>query len=160
MLTDFRKLCTAILVLQLLLIASCLTSPPSPNAPVPLTETPTTVTAITREKAIALAIGGCRVLHMVLVGEPENVRARLMSLRQAVELTKILGSANTFSRSLDSWAWLVEMDGLFQLVGGPLPTGTPIGWTGTAAAPLTPQPFRGSCAVILDAYSGEIIVRR
>ncbi len=153
---DSRKLCTAILIPQLLLVASC--SAPSPNASVPFTETPTMVTAITREKAIELAMGWCLGPHLVLVGEPENVRARLMSLRQAIELTKTLGNANTSSRSLDSRVWLVEMDGLFQLQGGPLPTGTPIGWTGTAAPPHTPQPFRGSCTVILDADSGKMIV--
>ncbi len=153
-----RKRCTAILILQLLLVASCSAPLPSPNAPVPLTEKPTATTAITRVKAIELAIGWCRVPHLVLVGEPENIRARLMSLRQAIDLTKSLGNANTFSRSLDSRVWLVELDGLFQLQGGPVPIATLIGSTGTAAAPLTPQPFRGSCAVILDADSGEMIV--
>ena len=144
----------------LVLLAACQTASLTATPTPPPTATPTAVTVVTREKAIELAIGMCRVPHLALVGEPENVRARLMPLRQAVDLTKSLGNGGMFSQSLDSRVWLVEVDGLLQIVGGPMYvlTPTPIGWTGTIAVRPAPKPFRGTCTVILDADTGDMLI--
>ena len=89
--------------------------------------TPTPVTAITRERAIEIAVQGCRMFHMVLVGEPRNIRAQLLA---------------------PSRVWQVQLDGLLQLIGGPAPD--------PATTALPPTPFQGTCTALLDATTGEL----
>jgi len=46
---------------------------------------------------------------------------------------------------------------LFQMVGGPQLTAPLIGQPVLPVVPTTPEPFRGSCAVIIDANTGTLI---
>ena len=85
-------------------LAAC--GAPTATTPAPAA---TPVTAITRERAIELATQMCRVPHMVLLGEPRNIRAQLVGP-----------------------VWQVQMDGQLVLVGGPAPQ------PDMTAAPPTP----------------------
>jgi hypothetical protein len=132
-----------ILCLIASLIAAC-TSPPSPTA------TP----YISRDKAIEIVIGGCRTPHLVLVGEPKNIRAKLTTLKLSEESPIDWEEpANRALSTTDPVIWLVQMDGQLQLVGGP----PPITKDGQIATETPQQPSWGTCTVRLDAISGEII---
>jgi hypothetical protein len=102
-----------------LLAAACGTT-------VSLTQTPdrptaTPATPITRAQAIDIASLACRIPHLVLVGTPRNIRAQLVTLDQANQLTSSGGTLARPGLSSGSPVWLVQMDGQLQLVGGPLP---------------------------------------
>src|SRR5260221_7887947 len=70
----------AIALSLVVLAAGCGGATPTPAAtPLPNSQaTATPVTLITRERAIESAIQMCRVPHMVLLGEPRNIRAQLV----------------------------------------------------------------------------------
>jgi hypothetical protein len=137
-----KLLLASLLTLISCSISACTTRPTSTAAP-----------QITREKAIQLATGYCKIPHLVLLGEPENVRAKLLTLAEADQQTRTAGSITNYDIPLDTLVWLVQMDGQLQLVGGPPPVITP-----GSATPTPPQPFKGICSVILDANSGTLIV--
>ena len=123
----------------------------------PIAPSPTPVTSVNYDKAVELAIQGCRLPHLVLVSNPENIRARVVSLEEADQLTKTTGENNSYSIAMNSLVWLVEMDGLFQIIGGPRVTSTPIGQTTTAVIVPTAAPWKGTCRAILDAKTGAVI---
>jgi hypothetical protein len=122
-----------------------------------LTPTPTPTANIDREKAIELAIRACKRPHLVLVGEPSNIRAELLSLSDADRMTKTEEETTNFDISKETGVWLVQMDGLLQLVGGPAPE---ISADDQTAAEATLQPFQGTCSAALDASSGDLIFVR
>jgi hypothetical protein len=109
------------------------------------------------EKAIEFAISGCKIPHLVLVGDPINIRTKLLSLEEADKLTKVEGETTNYAQPMDTKVWLVQMDGQLQLVGGPKPVITIDSQTGT---PTPPQPFFGTCIAVLDASSGNLIFVR
>ena len=147
-----RVLSSTTIIIYLLLAAGCSVAfPVATRPPVP---TPTLATAISQDKAIELAIGGCRIPHLVLVGDPENIRTQLMSLGQADQLTRTINETNSYSQPVDTWVWLVKMDGLLQIVGGPPQR------QDETAEPPTPPPFWGTCTVIVDASTGDVITVR
>ena len=116
---------------------------------------PTVTTAISRERAIETATGECKIPHLVLLGEPQNIRAQLMTLQEADRLTNQEGSQNFYDITMDSSVWLVQMDGMLQLVGGPLPIDP------TSHLPVTPTPSTpawGTCKVIINADTGRTIL--
>jgi hypothetical protein len=123
-------------------------------APIPATSSATPPTPITRERAIDIATQACRIPHLVLVGAPRNVRAQLVTLDEANQLTSSDGTLTSPGLSPGSLVWLVQMDGQFQLVGGPAPLPTPAAQSATAAPP---QPFEGTCTVLVDANTGKFI---
>lgn len=135
----------AILFLLTGLIFACAPSP----APIP-TATPDR----RREKAIETATGGCRRPHLVLVGEPQNIKSKLATLRESEELPWDWGETPQDGMSTDTMVWLVQMEGQMQLVGGPEPTKAR---DTLATTPVSSQPFWGTCAVVLDANSGKIM---
>ena len=116
--------------------------------------TPTATPIISQEKAIEIAIGGCKIPHLVLVGEPKNIRTKLLTLEDADKLIRVEGETTNYGIPMDTRVWLVQMDGQLQLVGGPLPVITE---DSRVATPTPPQPFWGTCSVILDANSGRLI---
>jgi hypothetical protein len=136
----------AVVSLILILISACTSSPTS-------TQTPT----IDSEKAIELAISGCKKPHLVLVGDPTNIQATLLSLEEADKLTKVEGETANFDEPMDTKVWLVQMNGQLQLSGGPEAVITLDKQTGT---PTPPQPFIGTCIAILEASSGNLIYIR
>lgn len=118
---------------------------------------PTATPAISRDKAIEIAISGCKTPHLVLVGQPQNIRAMLLNLEEADKLTNVEGEAISYGMPMDTRVWLVQMDGQLHLVGGPAPVVTE---GGQAATPMPPQSGWGTCTVIVNAGSGDIILIR
>jgi hypothetical protein len=76
---------------------------------------------------------------------------------KAIESHRRMQKTAFYGISISSWVWLVKMDGELQLIGGPFPAIIESSQTST---PTPPLPFWGTCTVILDANSGEIIVVR
>jgi hypothetical protein len=114
---------------------------------------PSATPAINRDRAIELAIGYCRIPHLVLIGEPTNIQTKLL----AVQDVYIEGGPTNYGIPMDTMVWQIQMDGQLQLVGGPAPVITP---GGRGATPTPPQPFWGTCTVIIDANSGRLFVVR
>jgi len=115
---------------------------------------PTTDETINQDIAIQAAIGYCKMPRLELVGDPQNIRAKLLTLEEAYQSIRSEGETTNFDLPMDTKVWLVQMDGQLQLVGGPLPvqsTNTP------AITPTPSQPFWGTCSVILDGKSGSLI---
>ncbi len=127
-------------------ISACSTSP-----------SPTPTPTISQDQAIEIATSGCKTPHLVLVGEPQNIKTQLLTLEEADQLIRGEGETTNYGVPMDTRVWLVQMDGQLQLVGGPVPVPTE-GGKGITATP--PQPFWGTCSVILDADSGTILVIR
>lgn len=121
------------------------------------TPTPTQTTIINRDKAIEIAIGGCKIPHLVLVGTPQNFRTTLLTLEEADKQTREQGETTNYGIPMETIVWLVQMDGQLQLVGGPP---TEITKDNRNNTPTPPQPFWGTCTVILDANSGSLITVR
>jgi addiction module HigA family antidote len=117
----------------------------------------TATPAINRDQAIEIAIGGCKIPHLVLVGEPTNIRTKLMTLAQADEQTRAAGETTNYDIPMDTLVWMVQMDGNLQLVGGPAPPVSPDGRYNT---PTPAQPFWGTCTAVLDAITGRLIFIR
>jgi hypothetical protein len=119
--------------------------------------TPTASPTISNDKAIEIAVDACKTPDLVLVGQPKNMQTKLLTLEAADELTRAAGEATNYGIPMDTLVWLVQMDGQLQLVGGPAPVVT---GDSQVAIPTPPQPFWGTCSVILDAGSGAIILVR
>jgi len=133
------------IVLLLGLAVACTATSPAPQTTVP-------TIAISSESAIQLAIQGCRKPHLVLVGEPEAIKATLMSLAEADQIVSEKGEHTSYSQPTNTTVWLVQIDGLFQRVGGPR--------LASGSEP-TPSPlWTGACLVIVDANKGDVLVIR
>ena len=120
-------------------------------------QTQTATPTISRDKAIEIAIGGCKIPHLVLIGEPRNIQAKLLTLEDADKSTGVERETTNYGIPMDTKVWLVQMDGQLQIVGGP-PTIIPEESEKATSTP--PQPFWGTCTVILDANSGRLISTR
>lgn len=109
--------------------------------------------AISKQKAIEDGILYCKEADVALVSEPQNIRARVITLGEADRLTRPKGEPpNSYAQPLNTRVWFVQMDGQMQLVGGPAPTQTPIGQVATAI----PHPlWWGTCTYVLDANTRE-----
>jgi hypothetical protein len=112
---------------------------------------------ISKDKAIEIAIDACKIPHLVLVSEPKNIRTKLTTLGEADKLTGAVGETDSYLHPLDTRVWLIQMDGQLQIVGGHPPAPNE---AGQAATPTPTQPFWGTCTVVLDANSGELIFTR
>ncbi|HEY3344250.1 MAG TPA: hypothetical protein VGJ97_04950 [Anaerolineaceae bacterium] len=130
------------LLISLWAISACAPSP-----------TPAPAPKIERAKAIEIATGGCSLGHLHLVSQPENITARLMSLQDVEDLFRRPGDVTHYTQPMDTSVWLVQMEGDMLVVGGPLPVSP----DGRLETPTPAQPFRGTCAVTLDADTGDII---
>jgi hypothetical protein len=119
--------------------------------------TPTVTPIISSDEAIEIAIDGCKKPRLILVGEPKNIQTKLLTLEAADKLTRIEGETTNYGIPMDTSVWLVQMDGQLQLVGGPAPVITE---DSQVVTPTPPQPFWGTCTVILDASSGTLILVR
>jgi hypothetical protein len=115
--------------------------------------TATAGTTISRDKSIEIATMACRVPHMVLMGEPRNIRAQLVTLGEADQLTRSSGEYTNYDQPLNTLVWLVQMDGTLQLVGGPATMPAPPG----VLTATPPQPFEGTCSVLINANIGDWI---
>jgi hypothetical protein len=140
--------CISLFVLTLIFgsISACATSP-----------TPTASPTISSDKAIEIAIGACKTPHLVLIGQPQNIQTKLLTLEEADKVTRVDGETTSYGMPMDTRVWLVQMDGQLQLVGGPAPV---VSEDSQVATPTPPQPFWGTCSVIMDAQSGVIILVR
>jgi hypothetical protein len=132
-----------------LILGSISACTPSPDH----TMTPT----ISSDKAIEIAMDGCKTPHLVLTGKPKNIQAKLLTLEEADKLIRIEGEVTNYGISMDTTVWLVQMDGQLQLVGGPPPVTTEDSHIVTVT-PTSSLPFWGTCTVILDATSGVILI--
>jgi hypothetical protein len=108
--------------------------------------------AVSNQQAIAIATRACRTPHLILVGEPKNIRAQLITLSEADKLIMAGAGSTNYERPMSTIIWLVQMDGRLELVGGPPPPNTPLG----QSAIQTPSPSRfGTCSVFIDAKTGD-----
>jgi len=94
----------------------------------------------------------CKSSDMTLISQPENIRTKRLSLGEAAKLIHRDEETNSYMQTLDTRVWLVQMDGQLLLVGGPPPAPTEVG---QVATPTPPQPFWGTCSVILVADTGR-----
>ena len=127
-------------------ISACTSSPTQSETPI-----------ISSDKAIEIAVGGCKIPHLVLVGEPHNIQTKLLTLEEADKLTGAEGETTNYGIPMDTKVWLVQMDGQLQLVGGPVAIVTE---DSRVVTQTPPKPFEGTCSVIIHASSGSIIVIR
>lgn len=111
-----------------------------------------TVVAISSEKAIQLATQECRKPHLVLIGEPKATKATLTSLAEADKMVSEKGEHTSYSQPMNTTVWLVQIDGLFQRVGGP-----PLA---NGSEPTPSPPWAGVCLAIVDANKGDVLVIR
>jgi hypothetical protein len=107
--------------------------------------------AVSNQEAIEIATRACKTPHLILVGEPQNIRTQLITLREADKLIMAGAGSTNYERPMSTRVWLVQMDGRLELVGGPPPPNTPLG----QSAIQTPSPSRfGTCSVFIDARTG------
>ena len=88
--------------------------------------------------------------HLVLLGEPHSVNARLTTLRDAV-----ISSAGEEDLQYTPGfqlapVWVVDVAGTYQLQGGPEPTQPALGTAASNSIDPTPAPFEGNCAIIVE----------
>lgn len=101
---------------------------------------------IGEKQARDLALQASNNGHLSVLQPPERVRAELITLAAARErFGASLGNRNALTP--DTMVWVIEMEGAWEINGGPLP---PLGTT------PTPQTFH-HCTVVLDAGTGEEI---
>jgi hypothetical protein len=143
LLTRSIYLLSSFLVMTLGFISACALAHTLPANP-----------SISRDKAIELATDGCKIPHLVLEGDPQNIRLALMTLHEADQLIRVAGESINYGIPMDMKVWLVQMDGNLLLVGGPVPVSTP---GGPVITPTPPQPFWGTCSAIINADSGALI---
>lgn len=107
---------------------------------------------ISEQKAIELAGPNCRNPHLRPLQTSSNVRAQLMSVEKAEEY---LGRHINCQCSdpTDMMLWIVEMDGVWQLLSGPEPTAATIGQSNTPIPTGTPAP--SACYLIINAITGS-----
>jgi hypothetical protein len=139
---------TFIFFITLGLITACIAW----RSPTPIS-TPTP--SINASQAIETAISACKTPHLVLIGEPQNIRSKLTNLEEADKFALSMGETTAdYGIPMDSQVWMVQMDGQLQLVGGPLPAATN---DRKMSTPTPSQPVWGTCTVVIDARSGKLI---
>jgi len=136
------------------LITAC-TATPTPTPTITPTPAAVLTPTVSRDKAIEAAISGCKIPHLVLVGDPQNIRAKLATLEEADQQMRAPGDYTNYGKPSDYPVWLVQMDGELQLIGGPPVLITQDGQL-IQIAP-TSQPFWGTCNAIVDAVTGSVI---
>jgi hypothetical protein len=119
------------------------------------TPVPTPTPLISVDQAIEAAISACKTPHLVLLGEPQNIRSKLTTLEDADKFVISQGgTTSNYGIPMDSQVWMVQMDGQLQLVGGPLPAATN---EQRITTPTSSQPVWGTCTAVIDATSGKLI---
>ena len=110
--------------------------------------------AYSRERAVQTAVGLARLPHLVLLGEPHSVNARLTTLRDAV-ISSVGEEDLQYTPGFQlAPVWVVDVAGTYQLQGGPEPTPQPaLGTAASNSIDPTPAPFEGNCAIIVE-FSG------
>ena len=111
------------------------------------------VVSVLRERAIESAVDFARVPHLVLIGNPVDITARLTIMREAVIETQgedALQYPSDFPLAL---VWVVDVSGTYQLQGGAMPTQTPIGHDGPIIVVPTPAPYVQTCVIVVEAAS-------
>ncbi len=115
----------------------------------------TTSPSITVDDAIKTAISACKTPHLVLIGEPQNIRPKLTTLEEADKFVISQGgTTSNYGIPMSSQVWMVQMDGQLQLVGGPLPVATDESGIST---PNPSKPAWGTCTAVINANSGDLI---
>lgn len=84
-----------------------------------------------------------------LIGEPSTTKTMLMSRGEAEKWTFPNQAATEDIQNISKPVWLVQIQGMFQLEGGPLPE--------SETRPTDEPPRMGVCWVIIDARTGEIL---
>jgi hypothetical protein len=119
------------------------------------TPVPTPTPSINVDQAIEAAISACKTPHLVLIGEPQNIRPKLTTLEEADKFVISQGgTTSNYGIPMNSQVWMVQMDGQLQPVGGPP---TEINNDSRLSTPTPPQPFWGTCTAVIDARSGKLI---
>lgn len=117
------------IIIFLILLADCAAMNGQIRTPTP------TPPPVSEQQAIERAGPSCGSSHLRVKETPYNIRAQLTYRDGAL-------------------VWIVEMEGTWQLVGGPVPSPTPLG---QAVSPTNTPMFFHSCCVVVDAIRGQII---
>ena len=116
---------------------------------------PTTTPTIGANQAIETAISVCKTPHLVLIGEPHNIRSKLTTLEEADQYaTSNGGTTSNYGIPMDSQVWIIQMDGQLQLIGGPPPAAAN---DNRLSSPTSSLPTWGTCTAVIDARSGKPI---
>ena len=106
--------------------------------------------AYSRERAVQTAVDLARWPHLVLLGEPHSVNARLTTLRDAV-ISSVGEDDLQYTPGFQlAPVWVVDVTGTYQLQGGPAPTQPALGTADLYSIDPTPAPFEGNCAIIVE----------
>lgn len=132
---------TSTMALLTLILAAC-----NPGTRI---STPTSGAAISRDEAIELATEQCRMHKFALMGEASSTKIMLMSCGEAEKWTFPEQVATQDIQNISEPVWLVQIQGEFQLEGGPPPD--------SQTQPTDGPPRGGVCWVIVDAKTGEIL---
>jgi hypothetical protein len=111
--------------------------------------TPTGSVTISSDEAIELATNQCQMHKFALIGEPSSTKTMLISRTDVEKWTFPQEAAMEDIQNISEPVWLVQIQGEFQLEGGPLPE--------SQTQPTAEPPRRGVCWVIVDAKTGEIL---
>ena len=110
-------------------------------------------TKISRSKAIALAINECHAPHFILIGEPHNLRTKLLTMKAAYQALGKDQPGVYYSIPQNELVWLVEMDGPMVMENPFPPTQDP----GIAATATPVPPSSQTCVIIIDANGGAVL---
>jgi hypothetical protein len=104
---------------------------------------------VTSEQAIEVATRDCTTLHSHQVGPLTAIDTRLTTTGEA---NRLLGE-DFASGNTESPAWLVILEGSWEIVGGPKPPATS---TNQFESPLTLPVVLHVCYVLVDANTNRL----
>ena len=104
----------------------------------------------TSEQAIEVAIRGCTTLHSQQVGPLSATEARLTTIHEANQL---LGEDFAHGNT-ESPAWLVILEGTWQIVGGPEPQAP---YARQFESPLISPVVLHVCYALVDANTNQFL---
>jgi hypothetical protein len=126
-----------------LLLAAC-ARPAHPTATAALPPATPTSEYLTQEQAIRSAIELCSTPHICALETPSVVRAVLLTQAEARQQLALAEAQPLAGVPLDARVWLVQLQGRFEICGGPQPVGT------GEPEPLTDH----QCDVMMEAKTG------
>ena len=149
-----RKINSVWLVIVLAMLCSCSIAQTAQPTATPSASVTSSPQFISEQKAIELVGPNCGSPHLRPLQPPSNIRAQLMSMNKAEEYIGMHINCQC-SDPTNVTVWIVEMDGIWQLVGGPAPLPTATGQIATS----TPAPTLtfNTCYTIINAATGNLV---
>jgi hypothetical protein len=108
--------------------------------------------SISRAKAIDEAIKGCKQPNHALLGEPYNIGARLMKMKDAMLLLDEPYDGIPIPN--DGTVWLVTMEGSMRMIGGVEPTPSK---NNDLFTPTPPPPSWSTCYIVIEFYDHNVL---